>query len=96
MYKIILHKRVIKFINNRNSKEKQRIKEKFKQLQQNPYPANMEIDSKKLQNRNGFRLRAALKTYIAHSFVSLFIGEAQRRRRCRSIVEELQRSIWAN
>ena len=57
MYKIIPHKRVIKFINSRNPKDKQRIKEKFEQLQQNPYPTNLEIDSKKLQNKDGFRLR---------------------------------------
>jgi len=57
MYKLIPHKRVIKFINSRNPKDKQRIKEKFQQLQQNPYPTNSEIDSKKLQNKNGFRLR---------------------------------------
>jgi mRNA interferase RelE/StbE len=57
VYKIIPHKRVIKFINSRNSKDKQRIKEKFQQLQQNPYPSNIEIDSKKMQNKDGFRLR---------------------------------------
>jgi len=57
MYKIILHKRVIKFINSRNLKEKQKIKEKFHLLQQNPFPSNYSIDSKKMQNHNGFRLR---------------------------------------
>ncbi len=57
MYKIIPHKRVIKFISSRNPKDKHKIKEKFQQLQQNPYPTNTEIDSKKLQNKNGFRLR---------------------------------------
>ena len=57
MYKIILHKRVIKFINSRNLKEKQKIKEKFSLLQQNPFPSNYSIDSKKMQNKNGFRLR---------------------------------------
>ncbi len=57
MYKIILHKRVIKFINGRNLKEKQKIKEKFLLLQQNPFPSNYFIDSKKMQNHNGFRLR---------------------------------------
>jgi len=57
VYKIIPHKRVIKFINRRNPKDKQRIKEKFQQLQQNPYPTNSEIDTKKLQNKSGFRLR---------------------------------------
>ena len=57
MYKIIPHKKVIKFINSRNPKEKQKIKEKFQQLQQNPYPSNTEIDTKKMQNKDGFRLR---------------------------------------
>ena len=64
MYKIIPHKRVIKFINSRTPKEKQRIKEKFQQLQQNPYPSNIEIDSKKLQNQNGFRLRVGSYRFI--------------------------------
>ena len=64
MYKIIPHKRVIKFINSRNPKDKQRIKEKFQQLQQNPYPSNIEIDSKKLQNQNGFRLRVGGYRFI--------------------------------
>ena len=57
MYKLIPHKRVIKFISTRNPKDKQKIKDKFKQLQQNPYPSNTDTDSKKLQNKNGFRLR---------------------------------------
>jgi len=57
MYKIYLHKRVIKFINSRIPKEKQIIKEKFKQLQKNPYPPHKKLDLKKLQNRYGFRLR---------------------------------------
>lgn len=64
MYKIIPHKRVIKFINSRNPKDKQRIKEKFQQLQQNPYPTNSEIDSKKLQNTDGFRLRVGGYRFI--------------------------------
>ena len=64
MYKIIPHKKVIKFINSRNPKDKQRIKEKLQQLQQNPYPSNMEIDSKKLQNQNGFRLRVGGYRFI--------------------------------
>jgi len=57
MYQIVPHKRVIKFINSRNPKDKQIIKKKFEQLQQNPYPQNTQIDSKKLQNKDGFRLR---------------------------------------
>jgi mRNA interferase RelE/StbE len=64
MYKIIPHKRVIKFINSRVPKEKQKIKAKFLQLQQNPYPSNKEIDIKKLQNQNGFRLRVGTYRFI--------------------------------
>ncbi len=59
MYKIIPHKRVIKFINSRTPKEKQKIKERFEQLKLNPYPLNQQLDLKKLQNRYGFRLRIA-------------------------------------
>ncbi len=40
MYHIQLHKRVIKFIESRTPKDKQKIKEKFLQLQKNPYPSN--------------------------------------------------------
>jgi mRNA interferase RelE/StbE len=64
LYKIIPHKRVIKFINSRNPKDKQRIKEKFDLLQQNPYPVNSNIDSKKLQNKDGFRLRIGNYRFI--------------------------------
>ena len=64
MYKIILHKKVIKFINSRTPKEKKNIKSKFEQLQQNPYPSNSQIDLKKLQNRDGFRLRVGNYRFI--------------------------------
>lgn len=64
MYKIIPHKRVIKFINSRTVKEKQKIKRKFQQLQENPFPLNHSIDSKKLQNRNGYRLRIGTYRFI--------------------------------
>ncbi len=64
MYKIILHKKVIKFINNRTPKEKQIIKSKFEQLQQNPYPQNQKLDLKKLQSRYGFRLRVGDYRFI--------------------------------
>ncbi len=64
MYKIILHKKVIKFINSRNPKDKQKIKEKFELLQNNPYPANFQLDSKKLKNRDGFRLRIGNYRFI--------------------------------
>jgi len=57
MYKIILHKRVIKFINGRTQKEQQKIKKKFEYLQNNPYPTNINIDNKKMTNQDKFRLR---------------------------------------
>lgn len=57
MYKLILHKRVIKFINSRNQKDKQKIKEKFELLQQNPYATNVVTDVKKMTNVDMFRLR---------------------------------------
>ena len=64
MYTIVLHKRVIKFINSRNHKEKQKIKEKFLQLQHNPYPPNNEADIKKMVNKAGYRLRIANYRFI--------------------------------
>ena len=57
MYKIIPHKRVIKFINSRNLKERQRIRVKFNQLKNNPYPTNINLDNKKMTNQDKFRLR---------------------------------------
>lgn len=57
MYKIIPHKKVIKFINSRTPKDKQRIKEKFDELKVNPFPTNYKVDVKKMTNQNGFRLR---------------------------------------
>ena len=64
MYNIIIHKKAIKFIESRNLKDKQKIKERFKQLQQNPYSSNVQIDSKKLQNRDAFRLRVGGYRFI--------------------------------
>ena len=58
MYRIKLHKKVVKFIESRNPKERLRIKEKFLQLQNNPYPSNPQTDTKSMQNSsNVFRLR---------------------------------------
>ncbi len=64
MYTIVLHKRVIKFINSRNLKEKQKIKEKFLQLQNNPYPPSNEADIKKMVNKDGYRLRIGTYRFI--------------------------------
>lgn len=82
LYKIIPHKRVIKFINSRTPKDKQRIKEKFILLQQNPYPSNSNIDSKKLQNKNGFRLRIGDYRFIydvVDNELIIFIEKADNR-----------------
>ncbi len=58
MYSIKLHKRVVKFIESRNKKDKLRIREKLLQLQKNPYPSNILADIKNMKNsKNGFRLR---------------------------------------
>lgn len=58
MYHIKLHKRVVKFIESRTPKEKQRIKEKFLQLQKNPYPNNPHTDTRHMINStHGYRLR---------------------------------------
>ena len=57
MYKLILYKKVIKFIEKRNSKEKSKIDIKLKLLQENPYPTNGKLDVKKLKNSNFYRLR---------------------------------------
>jgi len=64
MYQIIYHKRVVKFINSRDTKDKKRIKKRLDKLEQNPYPTNSEIDIKKLQNRVGFRLRIGNYRFI--------------------------------
>ena len=64
MYKILLHKRVIKFINSRHQKDKQKIQEKFQLLQKNPYPTNNETDVKKMMNKDGYRLRVGNYRFI--------------------------------
>ena len=64
MYKIVLHKRVIKFINSRNPEDKKRIKEKFELLQLNPYPSNNHLDLKKMKESAGFRLRIGNYRFI--------------------------------
>ena len=54
---IILDKKVIKFINSRSPKDKQKIKEKLQLLEKNPYPRNFQINSKKVQYKEAFSLR---------------------------------------
>ncbi len=57
MYKLILHKKVIKFINKKDAKDTNRINNKLKLLKDNPYPTNELLDIKKLKNSNFYRLR---------------------------------------
>ena len=57
MYKLILHKKVIKFINKRESKDKEKIDNKLRVLKSNPYPTNELLDIKKLKNSQFYRLR---------------------------------------
>jgi mRNA interferase RelE/StbE len=57
IYKITYNKKVIKFIKKRVFKDKDRILKRFYELKKNPYPTNKNLDIKKLQNRDGFRLR---------------------------------------
>jgi len=65
LYHIKLHKRVVKFIESRNPKDKLRIKEKFLQLQNNPYPSNPKTDTKSMiNNNNGYRLRVGSYRFI--------------------------------
>ena len=57
MYKVNYHKQVVKFIKKRIPKDKNKILEKIEELKLNPYPTNQNLDVKKLQGKNGFRLR---------------------------------------
>lgn len=57
MYQIKLHKKVIKFINKQNTKDKSLIKQKLELLKYNPYPNNENLDLKKITNYSCFRLR---------------------------------------
>ena len=57
MYQVKLHKKVIKFINKQNQKDKQIIKEKLQLLSLNPYPNSSIADTKKLVNHTSYRLR---------------------------------------
>jgi len=55
-YKLILNKKVIKFIQKRVLKDKEKIDSKLKILKQNPYPNSL-LDIKKLSNSSFYRLR---------------------------------------
>ncbi len=55
-YKLIIKKKVIKFIQKRNPKDKEAIDLKLKILKNNPYPNSL-LDIKKLSNSTFYRLR---------------------------------------
>ena len=57
MYKLIFHKKALKFVQKRRADEKFNIDEKLKLLRSNPYPTNNQLDIKKLQNSEFYRLR---------------------------------------
>lgn len=56
MYKLILNKTVLKFIEKRTPKEKINIDSKLKLLKDNPHP-NSHLDIKRLSNSEFYRLR---------------------------------------
>ena len=56
LYSLMLHKKVLKFINKRTPKDKANIDSKLKILKNNPYPNSL-LDIKKLSNSNFYRLR---------------------------------------
>jgi len=56
LYKLVLNKKSIKFINKRNEKDKSNIDSKLKILKDNPYPNSL-LDIKKLSNTDFYRLR---------------------------------------
>ena len=83
LYHIKLHKRVVKFIESRTPKEKKRIKEKFLQLQHNPYPSNPQSDVKRMQKSNyGYRLRVGDYRFLYDVFedtCTIYIEKADMR-----------------
>ena len=56
-FTLILRKKVIKFIQKRNPKEKENIDKKLRLLKENPFITNQQLDIKKLTNSTFYRLR---------------------------------------
>lgn len=82
MYEIKLHKRVIKFINSRSATDKKKIKAKLEQLQLNPFPANFNLDIKKLTSSQFFRLRIADYRFlyeVVENEMIIYLEEANNR-----------------
>ena len=64
MYSIQFHKQVQKFIQSRTKQEKLRFKDKFQKLSQNPFSTNQELDIKKMEGINFYRLRIGTYRFI--------------------------------
>ena len=82
MYSIKFHKQVQKFIQSRTKQEKLRFKDKFQKLSENPFSTNQELDIKKMEGSNFYRLR--IRTYrfifsIENSELMVFIEKAGNR-----------------
>lgn len=57
MYSLKIHKKVVKFLQSRNTSERRLIKQKLTLLKEDPY-SHQELDIKKLKgNTDAFRLR---------------------------------------
>ena len=56
-YSLIFQKKVLKFIQKRNLKEKENIDNKLRLLKENPFATNKQLDIKKLTNSEFYRLR---------------------------------------
>jgi len=56
-YSLIFQKKVLKFIQKRNPKEKENIDNKLRLLKENPFATNKQLDIKKLTNSEFYRLR---------------------------------------
>ena len=56
-YSLILRKKVLKFIQKRNPKERENIDNKLRLLKENPLTTNKQLDIKKLIDSEFYRLR---------------------------------------
>jgi len=64
MYQLIFSKKTQKFIEKQDKPTKQRFKNIFIKLSNNPYPNNQELDIKKMTNMSSFRLRVGKYRFI--------------------------------
>ena len=63
-YEIIFEKQVKKFIEKQDKNLKQRFKQAFLRLVENPYPSNKTLDIKKLKGSEEYRLRIGKYRFI--------------------------------